>query len=938
MTVLLTKEAVTDRLRNLSIPLDSRVGEASPEQWRYREAAAVLASFDPAKLKPTGRSRGKAGEGFVHLVNDIVLSYDSDGAAIWSLRSDVRRATLERLGDRKRLIGALKANPNRYRDALQVVFEDYIHGKGKPLHDLSRDALANVLQVSEWLQGIIPGIPERKKVRRQLDLMNLLAPLTSLVGQHFRGRQHELELVREYVFNPDSLKRSHLAVVGIGGTGKSTLISKFILDHTSEPQSDRGLAFVYLDFDRPMLLPDQPITLLIEASKQLEVQYPLEGERFKTLRDRWQATTLLPSVMTSGQSVFTEALIEDAPKDLVPYIREFDAALTATGVRHLLLVLDTFEEVQYQGGDLVAHVFEFLDLLRRNRSGVRTILVSRSDLVQPDTETLMLGDLDLEAATGFLNSHGVLDARMARQIIERVGGNPLSLALAAEVVRKEAFGVGWDLPAFGVQQELIQGQLYRRILQHIHNTDVRKIAHPGLVLRRINPDIILQVLARPCGLTVKGQNQAEELFRELKREDTLVFPTEDGSVEHRPDVRKVMLNLLLRDEPRKVREIREEAVKYYSLRNDVLSRAEEIYHRLSLDQDIVSINARWTDGVEAYLRGAIQELPTRAKLYLASKLDIEIEQDIWQSAPLIEWEHRTERRAEELLQLDHPREVLEVLKERQERVAGSRLYLIEAQAYQRLHRTSKANAVAEIGLSEAERCGDGTLMLDHLSFLAALKAEAKQYARCTDLMNRAYSVAKKIGDNTRLLEVGLSRLVLGRLDGALSKSTIAASEDELAELVQSITDEELLRASDLVVDVASEVGASHRAVLRRVIRVVGLPDVSPNGLAKVLATWDAELAMKSGSPSDLATMAGFASSPGGSRRWLEFVKSAGVSSVVQVVRSLLVEHGLTDKASKQLAQLIRERPSTRKTAVKRLTARKRAIRRLRSARKASRKK
>ena len=45
-------------------------------------------------------------------------------------------------------------------------------------------------------------------------------------------------------------------------------------------------------------------------------------------------------------------------------------------------------------------------------------------------------------------------------------------------------------------REVLQGVLFRRILGHIHTPEIRQLAHPGLVLRRITPDLIKEVLGR----------------------------------------------------------------------------------------------------------------------------------------------------------------------------------------------------------------------------------------------------------------------------------------------------------------------------------------------------------------------------------------------------------------------------------------------------------
>jgi hypothetical protein len=107
-------------------------------------------------------------------------------------------------------------------------------------------------------------------------------------------------------------------------------------------------------------------------------------------------------------------------------------------------------------------------------------------------------------------------------------------------------------------------RLYQRLLHHITDPEVRKLAHPGLVLRRITPGIIRDVLAEPCGLEVEDAVAAQRLFERLRNQVSLVAPAEPGILRHRPDVRRMMLPLILEDKPEQARRIQERAVTFMS--------------------------------------------------------------------------------------------------------------------------------------------------------------------------------------------------------------------------------------------------------------------------------------------------------------------------------------------------------------------------------------
>src|SRR5581483_458862 len=113
-------------------------------------------------------------------------------------------------------------------------------------------------------------------------------------------------------------------------------------------------------------------------------------------------------------------------------------------------------------------------------------------------EELYLDRLDTDSAQAFLQARATLPDATARAIAEQLRGNPLSLKLAAQVLRDEGVTAGAaeirNLPlGLGkkVDDNLIQGQLYHRILRHIRDREpmVSKLAHPGLVLRRVTPEL-----------------------------------------------------------------------------------------------------------------------------------------------------------------------------------------------------------------------------------------------------------------------------------------------------------------------------------------------------------------------------------------------------------------------------------------------------------------
>src|SRR5437867_300534 len=103
------KSSFQDRLQ--SVPM-SQPWDASEELWRYREAAAVLASFEYEELRAHGEvspwSSAK-----VELLADCDSTYSAEGKPLWSLRTPIRQAALRRLLAQGKVGEALAANPRR---------------------------------------------------------------------------------------------------------------------------------------------------------------------------------------------------------------------------------------------------------------------------------------------------------------------------------------------------------------------------------------------------------------------------------------------------------------------------------------------------------------------------------------------------------------------------------------------------------------------------------------------------------------------------------------------------------------------------------------------------------------------------------------------------------------------------------------------------------
>ncbi len=215
-------------------------------------------------------------------------------------------------------------------------------------------------------------------------------------------------------------------------------------------------------------------------------------------------------------------------------------------------------------------------------------------------------------------------AELASAVVSQLGCNPLTLRLAARVLaeggKEQLSGIrSRNFGLLAVGEEVVRGQLYRRILDHIHEPDVRVLAHPGMVLRRLTPVLIRSVLVPALELAPVSADQAQALEEKLAGEHTLVKRDGAGALLYRAELRRPMLKALAADKPTQVDRLHRAAAAYYSGFRDDTSGAEEIYHCLMLpDPDFLYLETRWSSAVAPSLLESFEELPEANRAWLAS--------------------------------------------------------------------------------------------------------------------------------------------------------------------------------------------------------------------------------------------------------------------------------------------------------------------------------
>lgn len=768
-------------------PIDTAAAAMGSSQWPWTAAAAVLSSFRPTSLRPLSGGHPPSEPAVTALSAVVHTTFDGR----WALADAVRSGALARLHGEGRLEAAVEANaqePDRVRDWLRRL----LAGDQPGLARIESDDLEALDVAARWLEPLGLGTQvARGALYAVIERRRLIDPLRALVGTHFRGRAKELDQVDGHIRGEG---RSPVMVLhGPGGVGKSTLVGKVLLD-LEDRVSVRPLPFAYVDFDKRHNDPNNPQALLEQIARQLRLLFAASAEGGRELANV-EAVIGGTDVAYAAEFLNLEDEFDALDLDrLVLVLAERLRSLTSPGDdapgTPLLLVLDTFEEVQMQGPGPVDAVLGLVRRLLDALPDARVIVSGRGEVANIDaglgidapSTGIRLGDLDREAAAALLQRLGVDDGAIGNLVVDRFGGNPLTLRLAAEALRR----IGSAEKAFGdvvsrtdvlaeVALEQVQGVLYSRILGHIGDPAIVRVAHPGLAVRRVNVDVIREVLAGPCNI---DPADAERILERLRREVSLFDLEDDGSLRHRQDVRRLMLRAMV-DEPRlspQIQEIHRRAAEYYADDDSPVGRAEELYHRLMSDEDPRTLTSLWSPELRGALASALEEpLRPRARQWLQRRLgrDDGDDRDLWDHA---EWELRAAEYADSWLASGQPARALEVLRERTDRAPASPLHVLEVRALLALERLDEAREALDRGMTSALDAGDRPLQLSLAELAVRLAAGGRDAAGIVAATRASVRLADITGEKERAVHLLCESTGELRELGATAEAEALASE------------------------------------------------------------------------------------------------------------------------------------------------------------------
>jgi hypothetical protein len=668
--------------------------------WPLLVDAAIVSTFLPKSLAPdVVPANGR------RVVESVVLSLaeqTKEARGIrWSLSRDVRQRIVERARQTGDLAPALIRTATHFGDEVSAAMRACLNGPVDP-STLSLPLLEATRIAASMLAGVEGlTLPPVDDLDARIERERLLAQFDRMVGadgkphaNYFVGRQDELLRLRAYVgivksasvreaFSRAAQKLvgtltawAPLAIIGIGGVGKTTLMAKFMLEHSRTPSL---FPFAYIDFDRPSVSARNRSGIIAEMALQVAAQFPQLASNLRQLRS--EVSELGRRLERSDEATFNTPLI--------PYLARFRGIVNEylekeewpfQWARPFLLVFDTFEVVQYSGDD-ESGLSEFVQLLSEDGTWkrLRVVISGRKPIAnfRPAPEELELQGLDFEAAVELLmhsaagagkpisseDAGRLVGAIAAADPNSKVNFKPQRLRVIGNLFADAEYSTGKEVVSSivkdlsgtvmgggAVMRAFIDAILIRRTLGNVSDVRVRALADPGLVVRMIRADVIQHVMVpgTPKPGTLSSDNpdpatyepwsvsadEARDIFAAFQSEITLVDQAEEGVLRHRADVREDMLPVIRFGRPRRFAALHRLAYEYFrgiadSNPRDEAAAAEAVYHGLWSGAPLPEVDKYWLTQASfqarinpnEFDRGSLADIYLRAKVGTGRQLD-----------------------------------------------------------------------------------------------------------------------------------------------------------------------------------------------------------------------------------------------------------------------------------------------------------------------------
>ena len=631
--------------------------EKSAQTARIAEAtatliqrAALMGAFDPLNLMPPDFLPDEKEQLLAQLGSSCEEIVKQNAPPLWRLSDAERRRVLSGLTTRDEAAALVDEVKKLSDDPFGSALRAALLGHEEPPAQATRARLDELLQ-ARTAARVAPfaandKASDPKPIEREIADREERARLDVVLPGELIGRDRELRAIRTFIrgellpepyrFDDATLGARALLLTGVGGVGKSALIASLLRDDLREGRQRRQPPVINIDFDRPNLFSADKIEILREITRQLGRRLPSYEPALSQMRDA------VSDVRAAGS---------DQSAHLVAQKRGLDALSAALGTQReertprFTVILDTFEEIVVRGREVVLDLMNWFDAIRTEGGlgDMRLIVSGRAppDLAPEEIQKrfaghIALGGLDDEAGAELLR--GDKDAGAAfygergRRAARAFRGHPLALRFLSRYSKGRSAAEIDALIAEGLANgamtpDFAQVFLYTRILGRLRDPEVAKLAHPGLVLRRVTPDLIRDVLGAPCGFDALDDEAAKKLFDKLAA--TVWLVTREANplvVRHRPDLRRLMLPAMMNpaggDE--KAVELRDKcyaihkaAADWYGRRADTTSSSEQqdiesFYHEVCAAPD-TDVDIKKAAKLGLGLGEDLQDLPPRAR-------------------------------------------------------------------------------------------------------------------------------------------------------------------------------------------------------------------------------------------------------------------------------------------------------------------------------------
>ncbi len=842
------------------------------------EQLAVLATFDPDRIKTEPGRR---------LLCDELAN--RDGRREWMLKESHRVQILTRLlqtGGRGRLRSIRAVAQGGYDGPLQHLLDVAIDGRELDITELTEDELVAALHVGRWCtsagaaarQQFLPSGFEREPIEGLLAQLDIVRPLQDITADGCVGRQRELSQLRRYTLQ-DAVGRSLLElppqlVYGIGGVGKSTLVAQFVLDLAADQHQT---AWVYLDLDRPTLSSYDPATILTDIIRQVGTQIP-QAQRY-----------LARSGSTVSESSHGFGIDSEYRESWRAVLPQLASAVNSLRDGRLLVILDTFEELQRAENSQDVALFDMFLALSVQTDRFRLVVSGRAPaapFIVPNAADQMLrvdefrGTTAIEVLDHLYQGEATharpptpsptpqLNPSLAAQVVDTVGGSPLTLRLAARVLVEDGAAGVTDAASRGgvlgrVRQEFIRGFLYNRILDHLFGTlrqttatgpggssqftrrsDLRErdalrlAAKASLALRYLTEDLMASVLLPAANVT--GVEPAV-LMADLRVEKGFV-EVDGNRLRLREELRGPALRAVGFEAPDMVADVHRRAAQYYAQWPDLPgSAAERVYHLLALGRPI--------EGFEpgqlalSALRGlerSFADFPDVTREQLQSALDDDHELD--DALEQRRWEVGVEWRAQLALDAARYEEAADLLAERTGRSTATTLHRLDAALYESIGDVDRARSVARLDVNAAAASGDAVRYAAAVARCALLEERTVGGFSGAEVFRAADDVPLLSGQPALRLELHLHRMAMLERAG-LDEDTWLLDLDARA-LLQRVRPDVLRNTTALTRLLAATLGRDEPSLIRAAAREMGLGTTNysayVDSLVTAIATWDGQ--------------------------------------------------------------------------------------------------